>query len=121
LSALVRHAAEFAPRVVFFVVKSGKAVGWKASGFDNGLNDETVKLLTVSSQKQTILRDALTGLRLATDHPQSTGGGEGSGLLEAYNSPAPERAIAIPLVVFNKPVAVLYADSGARPENSINT
>src|SRR5262249_25198901 len=30
LAALVRHAAEFAPRVVFFVIKSGDAVGWKA-------------------------------------------------------------------------------------------
>src|SRR5262249_14446080 len=47
LAALVRHAADFAPRVVFFVIKSGDAVGWKASGFENGLNDETVKLLTI--------------------------------------------------------------------------
>ncbi len=120
LSALVRHAAEFAPRVVFFVIKSGDAVGWKASGFENGLNDETVKLLTVSSQKQTILRDALTGLRIAAGHPQSNGG-DASGPLGSYGSPAPERAIAIPLVVFNKPVAVLYADSGGSHESSINT
>ena len=32
LAALVRRAADFAPRVVFFVIKSGDAVGWKASG-----------------------------------------------------------------------------------------
>jgi len=119
LSALVRRVSQFAPRVVFFVIKSGDAVGWKASGFENGLNDETVKLLTVPSQKQTFLRDALTSFRLATSEPQLTG--PGSDVLGLYSSPVPERVIAIPLVVFNKAVAVLYADSGTQSESSINT
>jgi hypothetical protein len=119
LAALVRHAAEFAPRVAFFVVKSGDAVGWKASGFDNGLNDETVKLLTMPAQKPSLLRDALTSLRLASNNPQSDGD-DASGALGVYGSPAPERAIAIPLIVLNKAVAVLYADSGAQPADSLN-
>ncbi len=122
LAALVRHAAEFAPRVVFFVIKSGDAVGWKASGFENGLNDDTVRLLTAPAQKQTLLRDTLTGFRLVTSNPQSADDGDGvSELLGPYSSPAPERAIAIPLIVLNKAVAVLYADSGAQPEDSLNT
>ena len=116
LAALVRRAAHFAPRVVFFVIKSGEAVGWKASGFENGLNDETIKLLTVSSHKQTFLRDALTGFRLATSD-----GGDSSSALGLYSSPVPERAIAIPLIVFNKAVALLYADSGTQSESMINT
>jgi hypothetical protein len=122
LAALVRHAAEFAPRVVFFVIRSGDAVGWKASGFENGLNDETVKLLTMPAQKPPLLRDALTSLRLAAGNPQSIDDG-GDGAPEAlgiYGSPAPERAIAIPLIVLNKAVAVLYADSGAQPADSLN-
>lgn len=120
LAALVHRVAQFAPRVVFFVIKSGDAVGWKASGFDSGLDDEMVKLLTVPAQKQTLLRDALTSFRLATSEPRSAG----DGILEAlgsYISPAAERAIAIPLIVLNKAVAVLYADSGAQPEGSLNT
>ena len=122
LAALVRHAAEFAPRVVFFVIKSGEAVGWKARGFENGLNDENAKLLTVPAQKPLLLRDALTNLRVAISSPQSISDGEGgSGALGPYGSPAPERAIAIPLIVLNKAVAVLYADSGAQPEDSLNT
>jgi hypothetical protein len=128
LAALVRHAAEFAPRVVFFVIKSGDAVGWKARGFENGLNDETVKLLTVSSQKASLLRDAITGLRIATSNTQfirdagdEANGGDGvSETLGLYGSPAPQRAIAIPLIVMNKAVAVLYADSGAQSEDSLN-
>jgi len=119
LAALVRHAAEFAPRVTFFVIKSGDVVGWKASGFDNGLNDETVKLLTMPAQKPSLLRDALTSLRLAANNPQSDGDGV-SEALGVYGSPAPERAIAIPLIVLNKAVAVLYADSGAQPADSLN-
>jgi len=120
LAALVRHAAEFAPRVAFFVIKSGDAVGWKASGFDNGLNDETVKLLTMPAQKPSLLRDALTSLRLAANNPQSDGQ-DVSEALGVYGSPAPERAIAIPLIVLNKAVAVLYADSGAQPTDSLNS
>jgi hypothetical protein len=119
LAALVRHAADFAPRVVFFVIKSGDAVGWMASGFENGLNDETVKLLTMPAQKPRLLRDALTSLRLAASNPQ-LGDDDSSEALGIYGRPAPERAVAIPLIVLNKAVAVLYADSGAQSESSLN-
>jgi hypothetical protein len=120
LAALVRRSAQFAPRVVFFVVKGGDAVGWKASGFENGLNDETVKLLSVPSQKRSFLREALVNLHPATWGAHIDGAG-GSELLGLYSSPVPERAIAIPLVVLNKAVAVLYADSGTQSESLINT
>jgi hypothetical protein len=119
LAALVRHAAEFAPRVVFFVIKSGEAVGWKTSGFENGLNDETVKLLTMPAQKPRLLRDAITSLRPAASDPQ-LGDWDASEALGIYGRPAPERAIAIPLIVLNKAVAALYLDSGAQPESAIN-
>ncbi|HEY6401552.1 MAG TPA: hypothetical protein VI479_09095 [Blastocatellia bacterium] len=121
LAALVRHAAEFAPRVVFFVIKSGEAVGWKARGFENGLNDDTVKLLSVPSQKSHLLRDAITSLRIATSNTQSDPRASVSTTLGIYDSPAPGRAVAIPLIVLNKAVAVLYADSGEQPEDSLNT
>jgi hypothetical protein len=118
LTALVRRAANFAPRIVFFVVKSGDAVGWKASGFENGLNDETAKLLSVPVQKPTLLREALTTFRVATS---DSGAFEGnSAVLGLYASPAAGRSVAIPLVIRNKAAAVLYADSGSQSENSIN-
>jgi hypothetical protein len=119
LTALVRRAANFAPRVVFFVIKSGDAVGWKASGFENGLNDETAKLLSVPVQKPTLLREALTTFRAATSDSDTFEGN--SAVLGLYASPAAGRSIAIPLVIRNKAAAVLYADSGAQSENSINT
>ncbi|MDX2029342.1 MAG: hypothetical protein SF339_01640 [Blastocatellia bacterium] len=119
LGALVRRSTQFAPRVVFFVVKGGDCVGWKASGFENGLNDETVKLLTMPARKANLLNDALTNLTTAIGVSSSPG--ENSAVLGLYGSPAPERAIAIPLVIRGKAAAVLYADSGTQSENAINT
>jgi hypothetical protein len=119
LAALVRRAAQFTPRVVFFVVKSGDAIGWKASGFENGLNDETVKLLAVPTQRQTLLHDALTSFRVASANSDSPG--DYSAVLGLYGSPVPELAVAVPLVIRNKAAAVLYADSGTQEESAINT
>lgn len=119
LAALVRRAAQFAPRIVFFVVKGSEAVGWKASGFDNGLNDETVRLLSVSTHNQTLLKEALTTFNLAS--ARSSSPGDNSAVLGLYGSPAPETALAIPLVVRGKAAAVLYADSGTQSENAIAT
>lgn len=118
LTTLVRRAAQFAPRVVFFVVKAGDAVGWKATGFENGLNDETVRLLSVPTQNQTLLREALTTFNVSVGRSASPG--ENSTVLGLYGSPAPETAIAVPLVVRGKAAAVLYADSGTQSENAIN-
>ncbi len=117
LATLVRRASQFSPRIVFFVVKGNEAVGWKASGFDNGLNDETVRLLSVSTQNQTLLREALTTFNVAK--ARSSSPGENSAVLGLYGSPAPETALAIPLVVRGKAAAVLYADSGTQSENDI--
>src|SRR5262249_41594319 len=60
--------------------------------------------------------------RTATSGPQSANdNGDGSAVLGLYSSPKPERAVAIPLIVFNKAAAVLYADSGTQSESSVNT
>lgn len=119
LTSLVNRASKFAPRVVFFVVKGGEAVGWKASGFENGLNDETVRQLTVATHNQSLLQEALAGFRTAVGRSSSPG--DNSAVLGHYGSPAPQRAIAVPLVVRGKAAAVLYADSGNYSENSINS
>lgn len=118
LTALVKSAARFAPRVVFFVVKGGDAVGWKANGFENGLNDETVRLIKVPTHTPTLLRDALTSFTTASGRSSSPG--DNFEVLGIYGTPAPERAIAVPLVIRGKGAAVLYADSGTKAEDSIN-
>jgi len=113
LSELIRNAASFAPRVAFFVVRSGSANGWKALGFDNGLNDTTVKSLSVPVQSDTLLGKALSGSDSPTSTPTSwIGTGADVSILGEYATPEPETAVAIPLVVRGRAAAVLYADPG---------
>lgn len=106
LAALVRHAANYTPRVVFFVIKSGHAIGWKATGFTNGLSDETVRTLNIPLSTNAALHEATTAL-----HPVSV---QYSTLaaLGPYDSSVAQ-AVAVPLVIRGKAAAVLYADSGA--------
>lgn len=118
LTMLVRRAADFAPRIVFFVLKGGDAIGWKASGFENGLTDETAKLLTVRAQTPSLLHEAISQFQTASSRSSSPG--EQSSVLGLYGAPAPEHAVAIPLVVRGKAAAVLYADSGVQSDTSIN-
>ena len=113
LSALIRNAALFAPRIAFFVVKAGVANGWKACGFDNGLNDESVKSLAVQVQESTTIGRALLSFETVRGSLEATELGQ-------FGTPAPVAMVAIPLVVRGRAAAVLYADSGLDGEESIN-
>jgi hypothetical protein len=118
LSALVSRAAHFAPRLVFFVIKSGNAIGWKACGFSNGLNDETVHSLVVPIQADTLLRAAHDGQRPVAGRPDVYA--DHSLVLRHYCLPSPEYAVAVPLVVRGKTAAVLYADAPLQSAEAIN-
>jgi len=118
LAALVHRAAQFAPRIVFFVVKSGSAMGWKASGFANGLNDEAVRSLNVPISANTLLREALDRQSAAAGGPYSHT--DNSLILGRFGTPAAEQAVAVPLVVRGKAAAVLYADAGTQVGSAIN-
>ncbi len=106
LSTLVRHAAAYAPRAVFFVIKSGSAIGWKASGFTNGLTDETVRALNLSLPANPMLNEATSALHTVTSQNTATGA------LGNFDSTVAQ-AVALPLVIRGKAAAVLYADSGS--------
>ncbi len=105
LSTLVRHAAQHAARAVFFVIKGGNAIGWKASGFTNGLTDETVRALNLSLPATPMLNDATSSLQTVSAQDTATG------VLGNFDSTVTQ-AVALPLVIRGKAAAVLYADSG---------
>lgn len=105
LATLVRHAASYSPRVVFFVIKSGNAIGWKAYGFSNGLSDETVRTLNISLSANAALNEATTALHTTSVQNAAMG------VLGNYDSMV-AHAVAVPLVIRGKAAAVLYADSG---------
>jgi len=114
LSAMMDAAAHFAPRVAFFVVRSGTVVGWKARGFQNGLSDETVGQLATPIAGQTLVGEALAA-KSAITSGGNTGPDELSFLGE-YAHPQAKRVVAVPLVIRDRAAAVLYADSGAGEE-----
>ncbi len=117
LTALITRAAHFSPRVVFYVVKSGEAVGWKASGFDNGLSDETARSLAVSIQTPSLLGQALTEQHTAI--ALSPAQADLAPVLGRFSHPVPSGAVAVPLVVRGKAAAVLYADAGAESDDAV--
>jgi dGTP triphosphohydrolase len=118
LAALVRQAANFAPRVVFFVVKGGNAIGWKANGFSNGLSDETVRVLSFPAQAAPLIAAALD--RQQAVQLDADGGAANAALLGQYGPPGAQ-ATAIPLVIRGKAAAVLYADAGAESQAAVST
>ncbi len=117
LTTLLHLAAQFSPRVAFYVVKSGEAVGWKAVGFDNGLTDETVRALGVSIQAPSLLAEALNTQRTAVALNPSQA--EIAPVLGRFSHPIPQGVVAVPLVVRGKAAAVLYADSGAASDDAV--
>jgi hypothetical protein len=119
LTTLVKYAAHFAPRIIFFVLKGGNAIGWKASGFANGLNDETARSLTVAVPSVTLLREAIEQQRTASASAETSD--DIAALLGSYGAPRPDHAVTIPLTVRGKAAAVLYGDSGTQDGNEINT
>jgi hypothetical protein len=114
LGVMMDTAARFAARVAFFVVRSEAVIGWKARGFTNGLNDDTVAQLGAPIAEQTLIGDALS--TKSTIVSGATTGPEELSFLGEYAQPPPKRALAVPLVVRHKAAAVLYADSGEGEE-----
>ena len=105
LATLVRHASQFASRVVFFVIKSGSAIGWKAVGFSNGLTDETVRALNIPVHTNALLNNAAASLHTATAN-------DSAGVLGQFASGEVANSVAVPLVIRGKAAALLYADAG---------
>lgn len=113
LLQLIDQVTRYAPRSIFFVVRAGNVIGWRVRGFENGLTDGTVASLRGSVEIGSILGEALRTQRaVAVDHPSTD---QMEMVLGAYASPIPTRAVALPLVVREKAVAVLYVDA-ATPE-----
>lgn len=118
LKALVNRAAAFAPRVAFFVIKGDQSIGWRARGFQGSVGDETVRSITFPASADTVIGEAATSLTTWSGGPQSHS--EDHLLLNRLGDEPPQRIVTIPLVVRDRAVAVLYADSAALDSEAIN-
>ena len=118
LNALVARAANFAPRVVLFVVKSGNALAWAARGFEEHLGNNSVRGLSVPLQSDTLLRAALNSQQTFYGSPDEQP--DNQAIFGRLGNVQPQRTLAVPLKVRGKSAAVLYADSANRGEGATN-
>jgi hypothetical protein len=118
LKALVNRASSFAPRTVFFVIKAAQARGWRARGFQGTVGDEVVQQISFPLLADTVI-GAVAQSRTTWSGPPNSHS-EDQLLLHRLGEQAPQRIVAVPLVVRGRAVAVLYADSAGLDSDAIN-
>ncbi len=117
LTCYLNQASLFAPRVALFVIKVGNIVGWQARGFEGEFNNESIKSLMFSGEQDTFLRRVYESKIALKESTASN-----PDILEVaskFGPIAPDNVCSIPLVVRDKTVAILYADSGLIPDRPI--
>jgi len=116
LKALVHHAAEFAPRGAFFIIKNEHFVGWKVFGADEAAED-AIRDIHFPTSADTTLGSAVvhgTSVEVSQSHP-----GDAS-FLVPLRFGEPDNGCALPLVARGRSVAVLYSDYGSDERSSRN-
>jgi len=116
LNALVSRAANFAPRVVLFVVKGGNAVAWAARGLDDVNN--SIRGMSIPLQSDSVLRAAFSSQQTFYGSPDHQS--ENEGLLTRLGRVIPQRVLTVPLKVRSKTAALIYADSADSGEVATN-
>ncbi|HWP42743.1 MAG TPA: hypothetical protein VNO14_05880 [Blastocatellia bacterium] len=118
LNALVARAANFAPRVVLFVVKGASALAWAARGFEDTVGNNAIRGLSISLQADTVLQSVLNSQQTFYGSPDEQS--ENQLVFSRFGNIIPQRVLAVPLRVRGKSAAVLYADSADRGEGATN-
>lgn len=110
LKTLVHHAADFAPRGAFFIVKNEHVVGWRVFGKEKGAAEEKVREVFLSASANSVLSNAVKSLTTVNN---TTGGfADDAEVFQKLEFGTPNEMVAIPLVARGRGVAVLYADHG---------
>ncbi len=113
LTCFLDQAGLFAPRVALFVIKSGSVVGWQARGFEGEFTNDSIKSLVFPPDRHSLLRQVYDS---RTPFKGDTSSDSAIQELVAHFGPlAPDSVCAIPLVVRDKTVAIVYVDSGLVP------
>jgi len=114
LKSLVHHAAAFAPRGAFFIIKNDHLVGWKVFGTGSDAADGAIREIHFPSSSDSILGSAVRSL--ATVESTAGAHADDATFLGPLQFDAPDQMYAIPLVARGRSVAVLYADNaGTEP------
>lgn len=106
LGRLVSAAATQAGRVLLFVVRNERLMGWEGQGFPEGFS---AKKVTVPSVGDSLLSHARGSCVTLIETPWDRAGNEE--LAGTLGIETPERMMASPLWVRDRVAAVLYADA----------
>ncbi len=115
LKSLVAHAAKFTPRGAFFIIKNEHLVGWRVFGNEAAIDDKSVREVFFPTSSETLLSESLRELKTVEGTYNSYS--DDSLFLSRLDFGRPDRMYAIPLVVRERAVAVLYADYGNEGSN----
>lgn len=118
LKILINRAADFAPRVAFFVIKGEQSIGWRARGFQGTVGDNVINQISFSVAADTALGNAARSRQTWSGGPGSHS--EDHLILNHLGEEPPARIVGVPLVVRDRTVAVLYADSAELDSEAIN-
>jgi hypothetical protein len=118
LKALINRASAFAPRVAFFVIKGDQSIGWRARGFEGTVGDTVIQQVTFPVSADTAVGNVARSRETWSGGPGSHS--EDHVILNRLGDEPPARIVAMPLVVRNRTVAVLYADSANLDSEAIN-
>lgn len=118
LKLLVNRASAFAPRVAFFVIKGEQSIGWRARGFQGTVGDNAIHQMSFPVAADTAVGEAA---RSRASWSGSSGShSENHMILNRLGDEPPARIVSVPLVVRDRTVAVLYADSANLDSDAIN-
>ena len=110
LKALIQHAAEFAPRGAFFVLKNERFGGWRTFGNESP-DDDAIKHISFAISEPSVINEAVKDNAVKESYFGEFQ--EDTEFLKSVGFGTPDKMYAIPLVVRGRSVAVLYADSGS--------
>ena len=118
LKVLVNRAAAFAPRVAFFVVKGEQGIGWRARGFEGTVGDNAIHQMSLPLSADTAVGAVSRSRVTWSGGPNSHS--EDHMILNRLGEETPAHIVALPLVVRQRTVAILYADSDGLDAEAIN-
>jgi len=117
LGSLLTAAAQFAERAALFVIRNEQAIGWRECEASDPSNLELIGGVSLPLRADTLLGRAANSHSAWSGQPGSNA--EDSLLIDQLGGD-PQMAAAVPLVVREKVVAVLYADSVSSDANAVN-
>jgi len=114
LSSLLKSSTQFAERVALFVIRNDQAIGWRECEASDASNVESIRGVALPLSADTIVT------RAVRSHSVEAASAESNELLSDELGGEAQIAVAVPLVVRGKVVAVLYADSPSHDSSAIN-